>query len=378
MLVILASMSLLVKPPAREAAPGPDQGVIEDARKRQRDRRRRGAAVALALLAAGTMTAAIFGGKGSKPGPQADSGARHRAAARAKQQLEIGAIHISPALEGGSYGWCLTDHGGGSCATVLTHRLPMAGELAVSADNVSSTALIAPEVAGVLANGRRARMVDLHAHLPYGLRFVQITLPRTSPEQWHGANGPAAPRPPAGPGATAPVSPTLAIAPPTLLAIDSRGEPLTRTPNEEPVRVGSGIRWWERPEPLPPGPCQIRAHGLAGLTPEWGHVASAIRAYPEEIVGRTFFSCIDVEYYLHNWPLESAILLDAAHPGSPPAPIPGMQPVAGAPSLFNSPGDWHGEITAIRHGNAWLVVAGGSGLTQRIDVLRHITTTIKA
>jgi hypothetical protein len=38
--------------------------------------------------------------------------------------------------------------------------------------------------------------------------------------------------------------------------------------------------------------------------------------------------------------------------------------------------DWHGDITAVRHANAWLVVAGGSGLSQRIDVLRHLTASI--
>ena len=37
---------------------------------------------------------------------------------------------------------------------------------------------------------------------------------------------------------------------------------------------------------------------------------------PTQLVGRAFFSCVDVEYYLHSWPLDAAVLLDAAHPGS--------------------------------------------------------------
>jgi len=44
--------------------------------------------------------------------------------------------------------------------------------------------------------------------------------------------------------------------------------------------------------------------------------------------------------------------------------------------MFSAPGDWHGEITAIRLRDAWLVVAGGSGLLQRIEVLRHLNATV--
>jgi hypothetical protein len=94
-------------------------------------------------------------------------------------------------------------------------------------------------------------------------------------------------------------------------------------------------------------------------------------------VGHAFFSCIDTEYNLNHWPLDAAILLDAAHPGAPPAPIPGLIPVPGARGLMNGPGDFKGELTATRRGNAWIVVAGGSGLAQRITVLHHLTAAIR-
>lgn len=77
------------------------------------------------------------------------------------------------------------------------------------------------------------------------------------------------------------------------------------------------------------------------------------------------------------WPLETSILLDAQHPGAFRAAIPGMKPITGEPGLFWAPGDWHGEITAVRRGNAWLVVAGGSGLHQRLEVLRHLTASVR-
>jgi hypothetical protein len=111
--------------------------------------------------------------------------------------------------------------------------------------------------------------------------------------------------------------------------------------------------------------------------PQWSHLASAIRPFPGKLVGRAFFSCIDTEYYLQHWPLDAAILLDAAHPGVPPAAIPGLTAVAGQRGYFNGPGDFKGELTATRFANAWLVVAGGSSLAQRIDVLRHLTPTVK-
>jgi hypothetical protein len=95
------------------------------------------------------------------------------------------------------------------------------------------------------------------------------------------------------------------------------------------------------------------------------------------IVGRTFYSCIDTEYYLHNWPIEAAVLLDAEHPGRRPAPIPGLGPLAGAAGIFNGGGGFHGAETAVREGSAWLLVAGGSGLAQRLRVLAHLHASVR-
>ena len=110
----------------------------------------------------------------------------------------------------------------------------------------------------------------------------------------------------------------------------------------------------------------------SGTWPTLKHagVAPAIRALPGQLVGRAFFSCIDTEYYLRGWPLDAAILLDAAKPGATPAAIPGLTPVKGEHAYFNGPGDFKGELIATRYGNAWLIVAGGSGLAQRVHVLR--------
>lgn len=44
--------------------------------------------------------------------------------------------------------------------------------------------------------------------------------------------------------------------------------------------------------------------------------------------------------------------------------------------VFDGPGYWKGDLTARRIQNAWLVVAGGSGFAQRIEVLRHLHVSI--
>lgn len=86
---------------------------------------------------------------------------------------------------------------------------------------------------------------------------------------------------------------------------------------------------------------------------------------------------MDTEYYLNHGPLDTAMLLDAAHPDTPPTAIPGLTPARGEPGFYNGPGNFKGELTATRRGNTWLVIAGGSSLTQRIEVLRHLTDTVK-
>ena len=170
------------------------------------------------------------------------------------------------------------------------------------------------------------------------------------------------------------VVPTASASSSSLEAFDAHGHRIRE--RFQASLAGATGSFWQRPERPPPGLCQLSASGLHGLTAEWGHVVSRVAAY-RGVVGRTFQSCVDTEYYLNNWPLETAILLDAEHPGEPPGPLPGMTPVSKVPPVFNAPGALTGELTAERRSNAWLVVAGGSGPAQRLAVLRHLHATIR-
>ena len=90
-----------------------------------------------------------------------------------------------------------------------------------------------------------------------------------------------------------------------------------------------------------------------------------------------FVSCIDAGYYLDGWPLQVGVLLDGHRPGQVLGPIPGARPVPGQPGIVDLPtGQFPSSsftrnfgVTAKRVGNAWLVVQGGSGLAQRVQVL---------
>ncbi len=355
---------VVVEAPKSDAPASTEAGAIRDARLRQARRRRRVTIALGAIAAAGGLAAAFVGHLGTGSSPRRGVGARRVAFEPAIQRQRSEGWHISPALEGGEYGWCIQEANGGWCSTLpietpgsalghdeTRHAVAIGAIAGTTGEShkMRATALLTSDVHAVIAYGHPTTLIT-HARLPYHLRLVQIDLPQDSTTDASGAG---------------------------LLALGAHGKTLGAFGLEAaPAELVGTIRWWQKPQRGALGPCQIRAHGLPALEPEWGHVAATIEPYPGKIIGRAFFSCADSEYYLHNWPLETAILLDAQHPGSEPAPIPGMKAVPRAPGLFNAPGDWQGEITAVHRGRAWLVVAGGSGLAQRIAVLRHLGATI--
>jgi hypothetical protein len=352
-------------PPLRTGAEQPGLGVIEEARARRRRRRVRAAAVVVLGVLAG-VGAIVWGGvTGGGSGTGSRGGHPRRALAPPiRAASNGGGARLVPALEGGSYGWNVFRGGGSSCCTTPVRGNPLVGGMTIEGNANASyevlTFLSGPEVAAVMVyGGHRVPVSTLPGHLPFHLRLLQAKIPKKP-----GVTAVTPAATPAAPGVT-----------PTLTPLDSRGHVI---PTIAEVSRRSTIRWWERPGTPTGGACQLRARGLSALTPEWGHVAGAILPYPGRVIGRAFFSCVDTEYYLHGWPLDTAILLDAAHPGAPPAAIPGLRAMATESGYFDGPGDFHGDLTATRVGNAWLVVAGGSGPSQRVEVLRHLSISVRA
>jgi hypothetical protein len=338
---------------ATAAEPGagsePIAGVIEDARSRQRARRRViSIAALLAALAAASLGAILSGG--SPSGHRASGGDGQRAAARSTTR-SLRPARISPALTGGSYGWNVMSGGGGSCCTVPLKGQPLGGETTTETAKGEETAtfLVGPELAVITLH--RRRLPTEFTALPFGLRLARVTVRQPV----HGLSlWPAGAR--------------------ALGALDREGRKLPQPTFSSGPAIAS--RWWKRPAAPARGPCRLETRGLPALSARWGHVASALRPYDRPIDGRAFFSCIDTEYYLHNWPLQAAILLDADRPGRTPAALPEMTPVAGAPGVFASPGTWQGALSALRLPHSWLVVAGGNGPAQRLEVLRHLVATV--
>lgn len=171
---------------------------------------------------------------------------------------------------------------------------------------------------------------------------------------------------------------TLAILP-----LDAHGNTISTHPT---YPSGSFAYFWQAPSavtpntqeppyhgpsrPLP-GVCELAQHGLPGLTAEWGHAIHRIAPVPDSI-GELFLSCLDTEYYLHGWPLAAGVLLDARRPGQTLGAVPGARPVSGHPDTVDFEG---GNLTARRSGNAWLVVQGGSGMRQRLEVLTALKSS---
>jgi hypothetical protein len=362
--------ALLSDAPSSDAPPsvpaGPDQGVIEEARRRQRSRRLRvSLAVLLALAGAGILIAATTGGRAPTEAPlhlpPEPSPLLARYAGSTSQPV---IVRLSPNLEGGQAGWCVTileknGGGGGTCGPLPTVGHPFlvgTSGWTHGYSDITTTEITAPRIAYLLVNGTRRVATKTLPGLPYGLRVAIIHTPLRGSADRLAA---------------------VAFRPPTIVPLDALGKPIAESRDYGAV----WFRDWNRPATPLKGPCQLHVSGLGGITAEWGQVATAIRPYPGQIIGRGFLSCIDTEYYVPGRGMRAAVLLDAANPGrTAPAAIPGLSPIPQASGLYNGTGDYafRGPMTAKREGNSWVVVAGGGRNAEeaRIRLLRHLTVTL--
>ena len=256
-------------------------------------------------------------------------------------------IELYPQIQGGLAGWA--DLITFSAAGRLRYGqggggLPVVGSPLFAGEHVESGkfsyVLTAPQVAAVRLSNQRTILTRGDSRLPVGIRAAVFQSPA------HGPN--------------------------TVTALDAAGRVIRYVHTFEPPEPTT---FWRRPQRVARGSCSITAAKNSGLQADWGRVVTTILADPQ-ILGRAFLSCIDTWYYLHGSAhdaMDAAVLLDATHPGAPPAPLPDMTAVPGHPGIFDREGTLFGRLTARRVGNAWLVVRGATNLQQRISAINALT-----
>ena len=354
---------LVADTPTSITTAGAEQGVIKEARRRQRARRIRTVSAAMIAIAAAIGTLLATSGHAARRETPLHLAPEPSLALRRPPAGAI-SVRLSPNLEGGQAGWCVFivegSGGSGTCGPLPTvgHPLLVGSSGWTHGDSDTTTIEIsAPRVAYYLVNGTRRVATKALAGLPYGLRVAVIHTPLH---------------------ARADRLTAIARWAPTLIPLDARGAPI-----KESLDYGaSWFRDWNRPAPQLKGPCQLHVSRLEGITAEWGQVATALRPYPAPIIGHGFLSCMDTEYYLAGRGIRASVLLDAANPGrTAPSAIPGMVPIPHLPGFYNDgPGQgFEGEpMTGRRQGNAWVVAAGGGRNAEgaRVRLLRHLTVSL--
>jgi hypothetical protein len=345
--------------------PDPQQGVIEEARRRQRQRRTR--IVIAAAIAVGLLGLAWVLIEGSHASTAAGTGGHRPAASLAASGGSAFNVRLAPSLAVGHAGWQLffEQHGAqtggqGDGPALSSDPIIAGGGSGAGGSHRWRTILVTtPNVAAILVDGRTRVPTIALPGLPYGYRAAQIVT----------AVAPAEERIPPGLG-------RRAQGPASLAPLDAQGQPIRSKSNNLSPFQGKVLAW-EYPAKTPEGSCGLSARPLPGLTASGGTALSDVRPYPAEligghIVGHAFLPCVSVEYHLKGMPLHALIVLDAADPGAPVASLPDFEPVRGAPGFLDE-----GGLTARLEGRAWLIVGQGSGLAQRVDLLRHLTALVR-
>lgn len=256
-------------------------------------------------------------------------------------------VLLLPPSGGGEGGWCMTTSSG-ECPSLYSRPVsyPIVAETwggSGSPPVDEGVVLTTSEVAAVSVNGSRAIPTRAESVLPDGLRAVVVEL------RGHSLLGPR----------------------PRFTALDSRGDPIQRTTAPHPqIRFLVPSRTWKHPASAPRGICGLEATPLAGLVVGGGSVMTQVRPH-REVFGREFVSCASTSYLFKNWPIVADVLLDASHPGTTPASLPVMHPLQGHPGVFQGPGV-EGATVARRIPGAWVLVAKGKGLLQRLTLLEHL------
>lgn len=263
-------------------------------------------------------------------------------------------VRLVPNLNGGTAGWSVefrTAHTGGG-GPPESPRGPIYAEGCSTSSTVTELDLLtSSSVAAVSVLGGPPIRTRTYPTLIDGLRAVVVEVKR-------GKGQAMCPK----------VTPLNARLRPLSLH-GKRNSPLAISPPDTAPWLGkldSGRRTCpiSPPSPascvLPPHPpagaCHLTASNPGpGITEQGGAIATRIKPVIG-LAGPAFLSCADYDYfYEEEDQLDSAVLLNATHPGAEPPRLPGMRALTGHPGIFTTLGG-EGIRVARRIPGAWLVV----------------------
>jgi hypothetical protein len=274
-------------------------------------------------------------------------------AGRGARPAEGGAVLLVPEVNAGVAGWCLSTPPEGGCARGRSRPPVVAETWSGGSTGATGYALTTSAVRSVSIDGGAVIATHEQSGLPDGLRGVSVEIAGLDPERER-----------------LPRFTPLNAAGDVIPQAAGRGNEISRgtLAVEVPVRSVSDPA---RPQS---GACRIIAEGLGQVTVQGGSVVTVVKTY-SGLIGEGYISCASTSYTVDGWPLLASVLLDAAHPGTSPRPLPDMRPLKGHVGMFYAPGpegsSFEGGLVARRIPGAWLVVSRAK-LQQRVSLLEHL------
>ena len=366
-------------PPARQMPSPPaeiEDGVIKEARRRQR--RRRVTGMALGAGAAVIAILALLIGGGGKDGPNAAGGPPlgestkltllHGRAFIGGQPALVG---VTPSLQGGNVGVCVRVVGEASCnGPFPSAAYPVYGggegfrpEEKVGPEGEIDVIFAAPRVAAMRVAHLGTFKAEAAPGLPAGVRQIVFY------------------RPPGSRGSV--LAPGMS--PRVLQAFERarRGPALTETlldASGRPIRVGRSpptftlpnSYWQGSQAPQARGRCAMSS-SLPGVRTDWGQVAIDI-APDRAVAGPAWLTCLHTWFTVGGASYETALLLNASSPGSPPAMLWGAIPVAGHPGIVQIPAverEIHFRVPRLSHRQEARELAERTRMFGRAQALRN-------
>ncbi|HEV3046344.1 MAG TPA: hypothetical protein VGY13_03190 [Solirubrobacteraceae bacterium] len=215
------------------------------------------------------------------------------------------------------------------------------------------------DVADVSVAGAAPIATESNSTLPDGLRGVAVELPGYKLDLQPGRSG------------------YLWSPCPRVRAFAANGKPIDeRGRIGKPTTVELPRRHWRAPARPPRGVCELTAARLPdGIRALEGTVATALGRLPA-LADHAFTGCAETSYIdTEGHELPAVVLLDAVHPGAKPPDLPGMEPLAGHPGIFELPT----HVFVRRIPGAWLAVKEEDTIGPRepVALLEALRATVR-